>query len=162
MEVILLQDVARLGKAGDVCRVAPGFARNHLIPKGLAVVATGGALSELEQRRQVEARREKALEAEATELASKLEGVTLTISAKTGEKERLYGSVTTGDIARALEEETGIEVDRRKIELEEPIRQLGIYTVPIRLLSYLTATIRVDVVRQDGEALAEEGADEED
>ncbi len=162
MEVILLQDVSRLGKAGDLCKVAPGFARNHLIPKGLAVVATGGALSQREQRRQVEARREKALEAEATELAGNLEGITLTISAKTGEKDRLYGSVTTGDIARALEEETGIEVDRRRIELEEPIRQLGIYTVPIRLLSYMSPTIRVDVVRQDGETTAEEGADEED
>ncbi len=162
MEVILLQDVARLGKAGDVCKVAPGFARNHLIPKGLAVVVTGSALSQLEQRRKVEARREKALETEAKELASKLEGVTLTISAKTGEKERLYGSVTTGDIAQALEEETGIEVDRRKIELEEPIRQLGIYTVPIRLLSYLSPSIRVDVVGQDEETTSQETADEED
>jgi large subunit ribosomal protein L9 len=162
MEVILLQDVARLGRAGDVCKVAPGFARNHLIPKGLAVLATGGALSQLEQRQKAEARREKTLEAEAKELASKLEGITLTIYAKTGEKERLYGSVTTGDIAQALEEETGIEVDRRKIELEEPIRQLGIYTIPIRLLSSLSPSIRVDVVGEDGEMTSEEATDEED
>jgi len=162
MEVVLLQDVARLGRAGDVCKVAPGFARNHLIPKGLAVLATQGALSQLEQRRKAEARREKELETEAQELASKLEGVSLTISAKTGEKERLYGSVTTGDIARALKEETGAEVDRRKIELEEPIRQLGIYTVPIRLLSNLAPSIRVDVVGQDEETTSEETADEED
>jgi len=162
MEVVLLQDIARLGRAGDVCKVAPGFARNHLIPKGLAVLATHGALSQLEQRRKAEARREKELETEAQELASKLEGVSLTISAKTGEKERLYGSVTTGDIARALKEETGAEVDRRKIELEEPIRQLGIYTVPIRLLSNLAPSIRVDVVGQDEETTSEETADEED
>lgn len=162
MEVVLLQDIARLGRAGDVCKVAPGFARNHLIPRGLAVLATQGALSQLEQRRQAEARREKELETEAQELASKLEGVSLTISAKTGEKERLYGSVTTGDIARALKEETGAEVDRRKIELEEPIRQLGIYTVPIRLLSKLAPSIRVDVVGQDEETTSEETADEED
>jgi large subunit ribosomal protein L9 len=162
MEVILLEDVARLGRAGEVCKVAPGFARNHLIPKGLAVQATQGALKQLEQRRQAEARREKELETEARKLASKLEGLTLTIFAKTGEKDRLYGSVTTGDIVRALEEEIGTEVDRRKIELEEPIRQLGIYTVPIRLLSDLTPTIRVDVVGEDEGTTSEEATDEED
>jgi large subunit ribosomal protein L9 len=162
MEVILLQDVARLGRAGDVCKVTPGFARNHLIPKGLAVLATEGALSQLQQRRKAEARREKELETEARELAGKLEGVIVTISAKSGEKDRLYGSVTTGDIAQALKEKTGTEVDRRKIELEEPIRQLGIYTVPIRLLSDLSPSIRVDVVGQDEETTSEQAADEED
>jgi large subunit ribosomal protein L9 len=124
MEVILLKDVPRLGRAGELRKVAPGYARNHLIPKGLAVFATEGAVKELEQQQQLEARREKQVETEAQALAEELEGVTVTIYAKTGEKERLYGSVTSGDIAEALEKETGRIIDRRKIELEEPIRQL--------------------------------------
>jgi large subunit ribosomal protein L9 len=162
MEVILLQDVARLGRAGELRKVAPGYARNHLIPNGLAVLATKGALKELEQRRRAEARREKQLEGEARELADKLDGVTLTISAKTGEKDRLYGSVTSGDIAQALEEKTGVTVDRRKIELEAPIRQLGIYTVPIRLLPEVVPTIRVDIVGENQDTTDEGTADEED
>lgn len=156
MEVILLKDVPRLGRAGELRRVAPGYARNHLIPKGLAVFATEGAAKELEQQQQLEARREKQLETEAQALAEELEGLTLTIYAKTGEKQRLYGSVTSGDIAEALEKETGRIIDRRKIELEEPIRQLGIYSVPVRLLSDLSPMIRVDVLGQD------EGAAEKD
>jgi len=163
MEVILLKDVPRLGRAGELRKVAPGYARNHLIPKGLAVFATEGAVKELEQSQQVEARREKQLETEAQALAEELEGVTLTIYAKTGEKERLYGSVTSGDIAEALEKQTGKIIDRRKIELEEPIRQLGIYSVPVRLLSDLSPLIRVDVLGQDEGALDKDSStDEED
>jgi large subunit ribosomal protein L9 len=163
MEVILLKDVPRLGRAGELHRVAPGYARNHLIPKGLAVFATEGAAKELEQQQQLEARREKQLETEAQALAEELEGLTLTIYAKTGEKQRLYGSVTSGDIAEALEKETGRIIDRRKIELEEPIRQLGIYSVPVRLLSDLSPMIRVDVLGQDeGAGEKDSGTDEGD
>ncbi len=149
MDVILLEDVARVGRAGEVCKVAPGYARNHLFPKGLAVLATEGVLMQIEQKREVEDKRQRQLEAEARELASELEGLTLTIRAKPGEKDRLYGSITTSDIAEALEKETGRSIDRRKLELEEPIRQLGIYTVPVRLLPNQTPSIRVDVVGQD-------------
>jgi large subunit ribosomal protein L9 len=162
MDVILLQDVARLGQAGEVRKVAPGYARNYLIPNGLAVLATKGSLKELEQRQRVEARREQELVEEARELAGNLDGVTLTISAKTGEKDRLYGSVTTGDIAQAIEAETGVAVDRRKIELEEPIRQLGMYTVPIKLASEVVPVIRVDIVGEDGETDDEGNTHEED
>lgn len=163
MEVILLKDVPRLGRAGELRRVAPGYARNHLIPKGLAVFATEGAAKELEQQQQLEARREKQVETEAQALAEELEGLTLTIYAKTGEKQRLYGSVTSGDIAEALEKETGRIIDRRKIELEEPIRQLGIYSVPVRLLSDLSPMIRVDVLGQDeGAGEKDSGTDEGD
>jgi large subunit ribosomal protein L9 len=162
MDVILLQDVARLGEAGEVRKVAAGYARNYLIPNGLAVLATKGSLRELEQRRKVEAKREKELAEEAKELAGRLDGITLTISAKTGEKDRLYGSVTTGDIAQALEAETGAAVDRRKIELEEPIRQLGIYTIPVKLASDVVPVIRVDIVGEDGETDDEGNAHEED
>jgi large subunit ribosomal protein L9 len=161
MEVILLKDVARLGQAGEVCNVAPGYARNHLIPQGLAVMATKGAIKELEQRQQAEARRQKQVEAEAHVLAQELEGISLTIYAKTGEKDRLYGSITSGDIAQALEKESGRSIDRRKIELEEPIRQLGIYTVPVRLLSDVSPQIRVDVVGQDEDVREEDTTTDE-
>jgi large subunit ribosomal protein L9 len=163
MNVILLEDVARLGQAGEVCNVAPGYARNHLIPKKLAVVATAGALKELEQKRQAEARHQEQLKAEAQELAGELEGVMVTVQAKTGEKDRLYGSVTSADIANALEEQTGRSIDRRKIELEEPIRQLGIFSVAVRLHSDLAPLIRVDVVGLDeGEEEKETVTDEGD
>lgn len=157
MEVILLKDVERVGRAGEVRDVAPGYARNYLIPQGLATRVTMGTLKQMQQQRQAEARREEELEAEAREFAAELEGVTLTLSAKTGEKDRLYGSITSGDIAVALETEIGKSVDRRKIGLEEPIRELGTYSVPFKLLSDLAPTITVDVVRQEDLADETEG-----
>lgn len=157
MEVILLEDVERVGRAGEVRDVAPGYARNYLIPQGLATRVTIGTLKQMQQQRQAEARREEELEAEAREFAAELEGVTLTLSAKTGEKDRLYGSITSGDIAVALEREIGKSVDRRKIGLEEPIRELGTYSVPFKLLSDLAPTITVDVVRQEDLADETEG-----
>lgn len=157
MEVILLKDVVRLGRAGEVRDVAPGYARNYLIPQGLATRVTIGTLKQMQQQRQAEARREEELEVEAREFAAELEGVTLTLSAKTGEKDRLYGSITSGDIAVALEREIGKSVDRRKIGLEEPIRELGTYSVPFKLLSDLAPTITVDVVRQEDLADETEG-----
>jgi len=157
MEVILLKDVERVGRAGEVRDVAPGYARNYLIPQGLATRVTMGTLKQMQQQRQAEARREEELEAEAREFAAELEGVTLTLSAKTGEKDRLYGSITSGDIAVALEREIGKSVDRRKIGLEEPIRELGTYSVPFKLLSDLAPTITVDVVRQEDLADETEG-----
>lgn len=157
MEVILLKDVERVGRAGEVRDVTPGYARNYLIPQGLATRVTMGTLKQMQQQRQAEARREEELEAEAREFAAELEGVALTLSAKTGEKDRLYGSITSGDIAVALEREIGKSVDRRKIGLEEPIRELGTYSVPFKLLSDLAPTITVDVVRQEHLADETEG-----
>ncbi len=152
MEVILLKDVPRLGRAGELRNVAPGYARNYLVPEGLATLVTKGALKQLELQSQAEARRKRQLEAEARELAARLEGLTLTLTAKTGEEDRLYGSITSGDIADALESEIGKSVDRRKIELEEPIRELGTYSVPFKLLSDLAPTIVVEVIKKEEEA----------
>jgi len=152
MEVILLKDVPRLGRAGELRNVAPGYARNYLVPEGLATLVTKGALKQLELQSQAEARRKRQLEAEAREFAAQLEGLTLTLTAKTGEEDRLYGSITSGDIADALESEIGKSVDRRKIELEEPIRELGTYSVPFKLLSDLAPTIVVEVIKKEEEA----------
>jgi large subunit ribosomal protein L9 len=149
MKVLLTETVDNLGSAGEIKKVADGYARNFLIPKGLAVPATGGALKQAELRRQAETRRQKREEVKAESLAGTLSQVTLTFQAKAGEKDKLYGSITNADIAEALERETGQAIDKRKVELEEPIRELGSYYVPIKLLPDLAPRITVIVERED-------------
>jgi large subunit ribosomal protein L9 len=149
MKVLLTETVDNLGSAGEVKKVADGYARNFLIPKGLAVPATEGALKQAELRRQAETRRQKREEVEAESLAGTLSQVTLTFQAKAGEKDKLYGSITNADIAEALEREIGRAIDKRKVELEEPIRELGSYYVPIKLLPDFAPRITVIVERED-------------
>jgi large subunit ribosomal protein L9 len=149
MKVLLTETVNNLGSAGEVKKVADGYARNFLIPKGLAVPATEGALKQAELRRQAETRRQKREEVKAESLAGTLSQVTLTFQAKAGETDKLYGSITNADIAEALERETGQTIDKRKVELEEPIRELGSYYVPIKLLPDLAPRITVIVERED-------------
>jgi len=146
MRVILKQEVAQLGDAGDIVTVKPGYGRNFLIPRGLAVPASEGSVREVEhQKRMAEAIRRKNL-AGANALASKLEATAVSIRRETGEDEKLFGSVTNRDIAQALADE-GIEVDRRTIQLDEPIKNIGLFTVPIRLHRDVTANVRVYVIR---------------
>ena len=149
MEVLLTETVDNLGSAGEIKKVADGYARNFLIPKGLAVPATAGALKQAELRRQAEARRQQRENVKAESLARTLSQVTLTFQAKAGEKDKLYGSITNADIAEALEREIGQAIDKRKVELEEPIRELGSYYVPIKLLPELAPRITVIVERED-------------
>ncbi len=148
MEVLLLKDVKRLGKAGEVRQVADGYARNYLIPRGLAAPASAGAVREAQANLEARARRAEKEQAEAQRLAGQLSGVTLTFKARAGESGRLYGSVTPADIADEIKKQTGKTVDRRKIALEEPIRELGIYRVPIRFSGDITAEISVRVEAQ--------------
>jgi large subunit ribosomal protein L9 len=145
MQVILIKDVSRLGKAGEVKNVADGYARNYLLARGLAVVATESALKEFaareaEQRRQSE--RERAV---AHAHAQELGDIELEFTAKVGESERLYGSITSADIARALEARVGEPVDRRRVLLPEPIRELGRHKVQVRLHPDVTITVTVIV-----------------
>jgi len=149
MKVLLTETVDNLGSAGEVKKVADGFARNFLIPKGLAVPATAGTLKQAELRRQAEARRQEQAKVEAESLAGALSQVTLTFQVKAGEKDKLYGSITNADIAEAFERETGQAIDKRKVELEEPIRELGSYDVPIKLLPDLAPRVTVIVERED-------------
>ena len=149
MEVLLTETVDNLGSAGEVKKVADGYARNFLIPKGLAVPATAASLKEAELRRQAVARHQKREEAKAESLARTLSQVTLTFKAKAGEQDKLYGSITNADIAEAFERETGQAIDKRKVELEEPIRELGSYYVPIKLLPDLAPRVAVIVERED-------------
>jgi large subunit ribosomal protein L9 len=145
MEVILREDVKSLGKAGALVRVKPGYARNYLLPRGLAYEATEGNKKRLEAETKARDSRAAHDRNEAQGMAAKLSAVAITISAKAGEGERLFGSITTQDIADELAK-AGHPVDKRKIELEHPIKQLGEHAVPVRLHSEVHATIRVTIV----------------
>lgn len=152
MEVLLLKDIKRLGKAGEVRKVADGYARNYLIPRGLAVPATPGAIKRTEVQKAIEAQREERIRNDASALAEHLAGVTLNFKVKAGEKGRLYGSITAADVAAEIEKQTGTPVDKRKVDLEEPIRLLGTHKVPIRLVSGVATQITVVVEAGDTEA----------
>ncbi len=144
MEVILQQDVKSLGKKGDTVKVAEGYARNFLFPRGLAVEATKGTLKKLQQEKMAKAQKAKREEVEAQELAEKVGSVPLVIKAKTGEAGKLFGSVTSNDIVAALKKK-GIAVDKRKVQLAEPIKSLGTYTVPVKLLAGVVAELTVEI-----------------
>jgi len=150
MKVVLLQDVARLGQAGEVKEVADGYARNFLLPKGLAEFASPSLLKRAEERRQAEARRQRLADAELAGLAQSLEGMVVSLKAKVGAQGRLYGAITAGDIADELHRVTGQDIDKKKIELEEPIHQLGEYEVVVRLSRELAPKIRVVVEEEKG------------
>lgn len=149
MEVLLLKDVDRLGKAGEIKKVSDGFARNFLYPQGLAVAATRGAIKQAEALREAQARRKARELNEAQALAQKLDGLIVTFQARAGESDRLYGSITNSHIADAIQEQAGLQVDRRKIALEEPIKELGSHAVSIRLAASAEAKITVVVQRDD-------------
>jgi len=150
MRVVLLQDMVGLGKAGEIKEVADGYGRNFLLRRGLAEFASPSALKRAEERRQAEARRQHLADAELASLAQSLEGVELSIKAKVGAQGRLYGAITSGDIADGLHWVTGQDIDKKKIELEEPIHQLGEYEVVVRLSKDLTPRIRVIVEEEKG------------
>jgi large subunit ribosomal protein L9 len=155
MKVILRADLEKKGEAGDLIDVADGYARNYLIPRGLAVEATPGNIKRMEQEHAVIERR-KAKEAEAAkEVADKLENVGITLTAKAGEG-RLFGSITSMDIAEALSEKVGVEIDKRKIDLEEPIKELGDYDITIKFTPTVFRQVSVHVVPEGGEAVVEE------
>jgi large subunit ribosomal protein L9 len=146
IHVVLQQDVQNLGKSGDLVRVRPGYARNFLIPRGLAAPATAGNLARIEELRQkARARATKEL-AQAQETAKKLESVSVKIARAVGEENKMYGSVTSKDIEEAFAA-IGVELDRKKIALDEPIKTLGLSEVPIKLHHDVVAKLRVEVVK---------------
>jgi large subunit ribosomal protein L9 len=144
IQVILNQDLKNLGKSGELVRVRPGYARNYLIPRSFAMPATVTNVKQIEHQQRISAAAAAKSRAEATALADKISAVTVTISRKIGEGDRLFGSVTTKDIAAGLQEK-GFEVDRKKIELNDAIRTAGIHTVTVKLLGDVTATFKVEV-----------------
>ncbi len=148
MDLILREDIDKLGNRGDLVKVADGYARNYLLPKRLAVPATDSNKKIVEQERQGHLRREVKLVGEAQDLATLMSGVSVTIAQKAGEMDQLFGSVTSKDIAEALEKQD-YHIDRRKIQLAEPIRLLGQYKVPVRLHRDVTAELLVNVVKEE-------------
>ncbi|GAB4451464.1 MAG: hypothetical protein Kow0031_34010 [Anaerolineae bacterium] len=150
MQVLLIKDVDNLGYAGDVKKVAGGYGRNYLLPQGLAVLATPGALKQAETiRRAAEKHRAQEME-DAKAIAGQLDGLNLLFERRAGETGKLYGSVTSGDIAEAIAERTGIELDKRKVALPEPIRTLGQQDVPVKLMIDMTTSISVEVLPLGG------------
>lgn len=160
MKVILLEDVYNQGVAGDVVDVAPGFARNYLIPKQLAVKATPGALKQLETLRANAAKRRAELEGRMEQVAQQIEGLTLYFPVKASERGKLFGSVTTQEIAERLKEEIGLEIDPRRVG-DNPLRELGKFDVPVRLETGLVANVRVVVHREDEDPRQAEQAEAE-
>lgn len=150
VKVILRQDVDKLGVAGAVVSVKPGFARNYLLPKGVAYAATQANMRQLEEERRRAEERARRDYLEARRRAKALEGISLTFQARAGEESKLFGSITTADIADRLNEMgLDFEVDRRQIELEEPIKTLGVFSVPVRLHAEVRPEIKVWVTKQE-------------
>lgn len=146
MKVILTQNYETLGNEGEVVNVKPGYARNFLLPQNIALTYTPGNLKQYEEMKKLKAVRENKDKVEAEALAEKLNKISCTASVEVGEGDKLFGSVTSQNICDLLKEK-GVEIDRRKIVLDEPIKALGIYTVPIKLHSEVEAKIKVWVVK---------------
>jgi large subunit ribosomal protein L9 len=150
MEVILKEDVAKLGSRGDVVKVAEGYGRNFLLPRKLAIEASSGNKKVIEQMKAAAVRRSAKEKAQAEELAKQFDGVSVNFLRRAGEHDQLFGSVTSGDVADALEKK-GFNIDRRKVQLHEPLRTLGEFTVPIKLHKDVTAHLKVVIEKEAAE-----------
>ncbi|MBZ5706710.1 MAG: 50S ribosomal protein L9 [Acidobacteriia bacterium] len=147
MEVILKEDVSKLGARGDVVKVTDGYGRNYLLPRKLAIEATPGNKAVIEQMKAAAVRRSAKEKSQAEELAKQFDGVSVSFQRRSGEHDQLFGSVTSSDIADALAKK-GLDVDRRKIQLHEPLKTLGEFTVPIRLHKDVTAHFKVIIEKE--------------
>ena len=145
MKVILVKEVKSLGKHGKICEVSDGYARNYLIPRGLAVVATDGNVQDLAHKQKQEELKLKREKDKALELAEELENATITVKVKTGEKGRLFGSVTNKEISEVLEKEYNIKVDKRKIEMKDSLKTVGSYTVSVKIHSEVSASLKINI-----------------
>jgi large subunit ribosomal protein L9 len=148
MKVILAENIQTLGRIGDVVKVAPGYARNYLVPKGLAMAATDKNVRDLDHKKRILAQKREKVRLQMLSLAEKLNRVTISLRRKVAEEDKLYGSVTVVDIARLLEEQ-GFTVDRKDIKLAQPIKQLGEFTVPIRVDADVSAEIKITVGKEE-------------
>jgi large subunit ribosomal protein L9 len=151
MEVILKEDVPKLGHRGEVVKVAEGYGRNYLLPRKLAIEATAGNKAVIEQMRQSAVRRSAVEKADAEALARQLEAVSLRFQRKAGEKDHLFGSVTSSDIGEALAQK-GFNIDRRRIQLSDPLKSLGEFDVPVRLHRDVTSRVKIVIEKEGGEA----------
>jgi large subunit ribosomal protein L9 len=148
MKIVLRDDVEKLGQKGDVVDVADGYARNFLVPRGLAIRAESGVVRQAEAMRRNRSAREQRDREAAQTLADRLTGRTLTVGARAGEGGKLFGSITAADIVAAVSDQLGVELDRRRLSLDEPLKELGTVELPVRLHTDVVATLTVDVVAQ--------------
>ncbi|MCM8768870.1 MAG: 50S ribosomal protein L9 [Candidatus Omnitrophica bacterium] len=148
MKVVFLKEVPGQGRPGEIKEVKPGYARNYLLPYGLAEEATESVLNRLQREQQQRRARAKKLRREAEEIRRKLEKTSITIRAKAGQDDKLFGAVTSEDIAQAIKEHTGLEIDRHQVILEQPLKKLDIYKVPIRVAEGVEAEVKVWLVRE--------------
>ena len=155
MKVVFLEDVPGTAKIGDIKEVKPGFARNYLLPRRLAMAATPSVVKSAEQRAQREARLQEARDNDARKVAERLDGVAYTINARAGSTGKLFGSVGTADIAAKVGETIGAEFDRHNVQLHDPIKDLGDYEVVVKLTKNVSATVNVSVVGEDGTTAAD-------
>ena len=160
MEVILKEDVIKLGSRGDVVKVADGYGRNYLLPRKLAIEATAANRAVVEQMKASALRRSAKEKGEAEQLAKQFEGVRLLFTRRSGEREQLFGSVTSADIGHELEKR-GFNIDRRKIQLAEPLKAIGEFTVPIKLHREVTTTVQVAIEKEAGSEEEEAAAESE-
>ncbi len=151
MKVVFLQDVTNVARAGEIKEVASGYGRNFLIPKKIALLANSSALSTIKTQLKTEASSQVQTEDRLAEMAQQLEGKEITLKARVGAKDRLYGSITSADIASELQNNSGVVIDKRKIELADPIRQLGSYEVAIKLAKDIIPKIKVTVTEKETE-----------
>ena len=150
MKVILKDDIEKLGTAGNIVNVADGYARNYLFPRNLAVPATKGNTRSIEEIKKQKQFRENKRRREAEKIKEKLEKLSLTAEVQTGEEDKVFGSVTAANIATLIEKQ-GIEIDRRKIHLDEPLKALGVYTIEIKLATDVTAGVKLWIVKKEEE-----------
>jgi len=150
MEVILKEDVSKLGSRGDVVKVTEGYGRNYLLPRKLAIEATAGNKQVIDQMRASALRRSAKEKEQAEELSKQFDGLTVSFQRRSGEQEQLFGSVTSGDIAEALEKK-GFNLDRRKIQVHEPLKTIGEFMVPIKLHKDVTAHLKVVIEKEAAE-----------
>jgi large subunit ribosomal protein L9 len=150
MEVILKEDVAKLGTRGDVVKVAEGYGRNYLLPRKLAIEASKGNKAVIEQMKAASVRRSAKEKAQAEELSKQFDGLSVSFERKAGEQDHLFGSVTSGDIADALAKK-GFDIDRRKIQLHEPLKTVGEFAVPVKLHKDVTAHLKVVIEKEAAE-----------
>ena len=156
MKIVLMKDVPNLGSTGEVKEVADGYARNYLMPKGFAALATKGLIKQAQERAEAQRKRDLRARTDAEALAQRINGQTVRFTARVGELDRLYGSITNVDIAEKLSSQIGAEIDRRRVELGDPIKRAGVYSVVVDLGHGLDARINVVVEGEGSEAPATE------
>lgn len=148
MDVVLLKDVKTLGKKGELVSVNEGYARNYLIPRGLAAIATDGIVTQINQKKEAEKKAEEKAKQEALELAKMLKGQTVTIKVKAGDRGRIFGSITNNDVATAINKKFGIDVDKKRVQIDS-IKELGVFDARLRLYPEITTEVKVSVVAEE-------------